>query len=256
MGSLSDKVALVTGAGGAIGRATALRFAAEGASVVISDIDVAAGEKTRDEVLAGNGKAIFVRADISVADDVRNMIQVTVETFGRLDCACNNAGYDGPVAPLIDIAESAFDKVLSINARGTFLCMQAEIRQMLQNGGGSIVNIASVAGLLGMPKMAPYSAAKHAVNGLTKTAALEYSKRGIRVNAICPGGIDTPMLAKLDQRQTKSEKSVVETMGAVHPIGRIGKPEEIAAAVVFLCSPQASFITGASLPVDGGYSVV
>ncbi|MCC0056182.1 MAG: glucose 1-dehydrogenase [Rhodobiaceae bacterium] len=253
---MDGKVALVTGAGGAIGRATAVRFAAAGASVVVSDIETTTGEATCKEILASGAKAIFVKADISAAADIGNLIDATVEKFGRLDYACNNAGFDGPVGPFLDISERAFEKVLAINAKGTFLCMQAEIRQMLKNEGGAIVNIASVAGLLGMPKLAAYSAAKHAVNGLTKTAALEYAKRGIRINSVCPGGIDTPMLAKLGQYKDKSGKTAIDTLAAAHPLGRIGTPDEIAATVVFLCSPEASFITGMNLPVDGGYTSI
>jgi len=250
------RVAIVTGAGGAIGRAVALRFAASGADVVVADIDEAGGRETVGQIEGVGARGLFVRTDVSAPDEVDALLRSTVETFGRLDYACNNAGFDGPIAALLDVSPSDFDRVMAVNARGTFLCMRAEIAQMLKNGGGAIVNIASVAGLLGMPKLSAYSAAKHAVNGLTKTAALEYAKRGIRINSICPGGIDTPMLAKLERYKSASDGSTAASMAAVHPVGRIGRPDEIAATVLFLCSPDAAFISGANLPVDGAYTAI
>ena len=252
MGIVSGKVALVTGSGAGIGRATALKFAEEGAKVVVSDIDRSGGEETVSLITKGGGEAVFVKADVSKPDEVNALISEAVNAFGRLDCACNNAGIEGKIAPLADQSVEDFDQVLSINLRGVFLCLQAEIRQML-TGGGAIVNLASVAGLIGFPGLSPYVATKHGVNGLTKNAALEYGKNGIRVNSICPGGIDTRMLDSLAEQSTGGAQSSHEMMDPLHPIGRIGTTEEVAELIVWLCSPRASFVTGANIPVDGGY---
>jgi NAD(P)-dependent dehydrogenase (short-subunit alcohol dehydrogenase family) len=252
MGIVSGKVALVTGAGAGIGRATALKFAEEGAKVVVSDIDRSGGEETVSLITKGGGEAVFVKADVSKPDEVNALINEAVKAFGRLDCACNNAGIEGRIAPLADQSVEDFDQVLSINLRGVFLCLQAEIRKML-TGGGAIVNLASVAGLIGFPGLSPYVATKHGVIGLTKNAALEYGKNGIRVNSICPGGIDTRMLDSLAEQSTGGVQSSHEMMDPLHPIGRIGTPEEVAELIVWLCSTRASFVTGANIPVDGGY---
>lgn len=253
MGIVSGKVALVTGSGAGIGRATALKFAKEGAKVVVSDINRSAGEETVSLITTGGGKAVFVKADVSKPDEVHALVSEAANAFGRLDCACNNAGIEGKIAPLADQSIEDFDQVLSINLRGVFLCLQAEIRQMLTGGGGAIVNLASVAGLIGFPGLSPYVATKHGVNGLTKNAALEYGKDGIRVNSICPGGIDTRMLDSLAEQSTGGAQSSHEMMDPLHPIGRIGTPEEVAELIVWLCSSRASFVTGANVPVDGGY---
>lgn len=253
MGLVSGKIALVTGSGAGIGRATAIRFAAEGAKVVVSDVNETGGAETVELIRKDGGEAIFVKADISSAADVSALIAKTVETYGRLDCACNNAGIEGKIAPLAEQDEADFDRVLTINAKGVFLCLKAELAQMASNGGGAIVNLASVAGLVGFPGLAPYVASKHAVNGLTKNAALEYGKHGIRVNSICPGGIDTRMLDSLAEQSTDGAQTSAEMMDPMHPIGRIGRPEEVAELIVWLCSPRASFMTGANVPVDGGY---
>ncbi len=253
MGLVSGKIALVTGSGAGIGRATATRFAAEGAKVVVSDVNETGGAETVELIRKDGGEAIFVKADISSAADVSALIAKTVETYGRLDCACNNAGIEGKIAPLAEQDEADFDRVLTINAKGVFLCLKAELAQMASNGGGAIVNLASVAGLVGFPGLAPYVASKHAVNGLTKNAALEYGKHGIRVNSICPGGIDTRMLDSLAEQSTDGAQTSAEMMDPMHPIGRIGRPEEVAELIVWLCSPRASFMTGANVPVDGGY---
>lgn len=251
MTMVAGKVALVTGAGAGIGRATALKFAEEGAKVVVSDVDAESGEETAAMIQKNGGEATFVKADVSSASEVDALVRKTVETYGRLDCACNNAGIEGKVGPFTDQADSDFDAVMAVNAKGTFLCLKAEIKQMLNDGGGAIVNLASVAGLIGFPGLAPYVASKHAVNGLTKNAALEYGKQGVRVNSICPGGIDTRMLDSLaDQTGAQSTE---EMMDPLHPIGRIGTPEEVAELIVWLCSPRASFVTGANIPIDGGY---
>ncbi len=253
MGIVSDKVALVTGSGTGIGRATALKFAAEGAKVVVSDIHQADGEETVGLIRDAGGEAGFVLCDVSDPDAVNGLIAETVKAYGRLDCACNNAGIEGKVAPLTDQSVDDFDNVISVNLRGTFLCLQAEIRQMMADGGGAIVNLASVAGLIGFPGLSPYVATKHGVNGLTKNAALEYGPSGIRVNSVCPGGIDTRMLDSLATQATAGAQSSKEMMDPMHPIGRIGTPDEVAQLIVWLCSPHASFMTGANIPVDGGY---
>ncbi|MBX3531944.1 MAG: SDR family oxidoreductase [Rhizobiaceae bacterium] len=253
MGLVNDKVALVTGAGAGIGRATAIKFAAEGARVIVSDIDSKGGEETADMIGAAGGEAKFVKTDVSRAADVEALVAGIAATYGRLDCACNNAGIEGRVATLIEQNEADFDRVLGVNARGVFLCMKAEIPLMLKGGGGAIVNLASVAGLIGFPGLSPYVASKHAVNGLTKNAALEYGKQGIRVNSVCPGGIDTRMLDSLAEQASGGAMTTAQMMDPLHPIGRIGTAEEVAELIVWLCSPRAGFVTGANVPVDGGY---
>jgi NAD(P)-dependent dehydrogenase (short-subunit alcohol dehydrogenase family) len=253
MGLVSGKVALVTGSGAGIGRATALKFASEGAKVMVSDVDVAGGEGTVDLVKAAGGEAAFFEADVSSPEAVDALIGQTVKTFGQLDCACNNAGIEGTIAPMTDQTMDNFDRIISINLRGTFLCLQAEIRQMLKAGSGAIVNLASVAGLIGFPGLSPYVASKHGVNGLTKNAALEYSKAGIRVNSVCPGGIDTRMLDSLADQATEGAQSSREMMSPLHPIGRIGTVDEVAELIVWLCSERAGFVTGVNVPVDGGF---
>lgn len=250
---LSGKIALVTGAGAGIGRATALKFAEEGARVVVSDIDADGGAETAEMVRKAGGEATFIRADVSNAVDVDAMVAHAVATYGRLDCACNNAGIEGLVVPMVDQTEENFDRIISVNLRGVFLCLRAEIAALLKSGGGAIVNLSSVAGLIGFPGLSPYVASKHGVNGLTKNAALEYAKNGIRVNSICPGGIDTRMLDSLADQASGGSASASEMMAPLHPLGRIGTGDEVANLIVWLCSPRASFVTGAHVPIDGGY---
>lgn len=253
MGMVTGKIAMVTGAAAGIGRAAALKFAAEGAKVMVSDVNAAGGAETVSMIRAAGGEAEFQRTDVSVPADVTALIDRTVASFGRLDCACNNAGIEGRIAPLAEQPLDNFERIIAVNLRGTFLCLQAEIAQMLKQGGGAIVNLASVAGLIGFPGLSPYVASKHGVNGLTKNAALEYGKQGIRVNSICPGGIDTRMLDSLADQATAGTMNSHEMLDPLHPIGRIGRAEEVAELIVWLCSDRASFVTGVNMPIDGGY---
>ena len=247
-GLLEGKVALVTGGASGIGRATALAFAREGAKVVIADVAVEDGEETVRMIEESGGKAIFVETDVSQSDQVEALINKAVETYGRLDCAFNNAGIEGEQALTPDCTEENWDRVININLKGVWLGMKYEIPQMLKQGGGAIVNMSSVAGLVGFPSSPAYVASKHGILGLTKTAALEYATEGIRVNAVCPGVIRTPMV----ERATGGDPEVEAQFAAMEPVGRMGKPEEVAEAVVWLCSDAASFVTGHSMVVDGG----
>lgn len=253
MGLVDGLTVVITGAGAGIGRATARRFAAEGAQVVVSDIDTNGAAETVNMIEREGGTATMVPADVTKPADVMALIDQAVATYGKIDCAVNNAGIEGKMAPLADQPEDNFDAIISVNLKGTFLCMQAEIAAMLKSGGGTIVNLSSVAGLIGFPGLSPYVASKHGVAGLTKNAALEYGKSGIRVNAVCPGGIDTRMLDSLAEQATSGAQSSAEMMDPMHPIGRIGTPQEVAELIVWLCAPQSSFVTGAIIPVDGGY---
>jgi NAD(P)-dependent dehydrogenase (short-subunit alcohol dehydrogenase family) len=251
-GQLTGKVALVTGGGSGIGRATALAAAREGARLVVADADPAGGEETVGAVRAAGGEALFVRADVSVAAEAGALVGRTVAVYGRLDCAHNNAGVEGPRAPLHAYAEAAWDRVMAVNLKGTWLCMQHEIRQMLEQGGGAVVNTASVAGLIGSSSgICAYNASKHGIVGLTRTAALEYAKSGVRVNAVCPGLVATPMTDRL----FGGDAALAARFAAALPTGRSAAPEEVAAAVVWLCSDAASYVTGVAMPVDGGYLV-
>ncbi len=247
-GLTEGKVALVTGAGSGIGRATALVFAREGAKVVVSDIVVEGGQETVQQIEAAGGEAIFVKADVSQAADVETLIAKTVETYGRLDCAFNNAGIEGGMKLTIDCTKEEFDRTIAVNLTGVWLCMKYEIQQMLSQGSGAIVNTASAAGLVGFPGLPDYVASKHGVVGLTKTAALEYAKSGIRVNAVCPGVIQTPMV----ERGAQLSPGFDELALSMEPVGRFGQPSEIGEAVVWLCSDAASFVTGIPMQVDGG----
>ena len=247
-GELEGKVALVTGASAGIGRESALAFAAAGARVVVSDVVVDGGEETVSQIQSGGGEATFVHADVSQTEEVEALVHQTVETYGRLDCAHNNAGIEGDMAPTAECAEANWDRTIAINLKGVWLCMKSEIRQMLRQGGGAIVNTSSAAGLVGFANLPAYVASKHGIAGLTKTAALEYAEQGIRVNAVCPGVIHTPMIDRIVNGDAETEAQFT----ALEPVGRMGSPAEVAQAVVWLCSDAASFVTGLAMPVDGG----
>ena len=248
-GRLDGKIALITGAGSGIGRASALTFAREGAKVAVADKLMDGGQETVRMVEAAGGTASFIEVDVSDAASVEAMVNATVETYGRIDCAYNNAGIEGQVAPTDSYADDMFDKVIAVNLTGVWLCMKYEIPRLLEHGGGAIVNTASGAGLIGVAGLSAYVASKHGVIGLTKTAALEYAKSGIRVNAVCPGLIQTPMVERL----TADQPQLGEALVAMEPVGRTGRPEEIAESVVWLCSDAASFVTGHAMSVDGGF---
>ena len=246
---MSGKVALVTGAGMGIGRASALAFAREGAKVVVADILSVAGKETVSLIKKTGGEAIFVKADVSKADQVQALVNKAVDTYGRLNYAHNNAGISGtPGVTTADCTEENWNQVMNINLKGTWYCMKYEIPEMLKIGGGAIVNTASKAGLVGSPGVPAYVASKHGVVGLTKAAALEYAKQGIRVNAVCPGVV----LTELVQRFWDADPKVKAHAADAIPLGRVAMPEEIAEAAVWLCSDAASFITGHAMAVDGG----
>jgi NAD(P)-dependent dehydrogenase (short-subunit alcohol dehydrogenase family) len=246
---LEDKVGLVSGGTSGIGRDTAVLFAKAGAKVVVAGRREPEGLETIELVRAAGGDGLFVKTDVSKAPEVDALVQKVVEKFGRLDVAFNNAGIEGVWAPIIRQSEEDWDRTIEINLKGVWLCLKYEIRQMLKQGrGGAIVNMASIIGLVGSAGVAAYSASKHGVIGLTKTAALETAKSGIRVNAVCPGFTETPMADR-----TLRAPAVREYVLSCHPIGRFGKPSEIAEAVVWMCSDRASFMTGQSLVLDGGF---
>lgn len=248
---LRGKVVLVTGGGSGIGRATALAAARHGARVAVADVDVEGGQAVAEEVVAAaRGEARFFRCDVRRADQVDAMVADVVAAFGSLNGAFNAAGVLGPWATLAEASEADFDDVVATNLKGTFLCQRAELRVMLAAGAGAIVNCSSVAGTSGFAEAGPYSATKHGILGLTRTAALECAKRGVRVNAVCPGAVLTPMLERA------AEGDDVAAFGKAHPVGRLGRPEEVAAAVVWLLGDDASFVTGHALMVDGGLSAL
>ena len=253
-GLLKGKVALVTGAGSGIGRATSIVFAREGAKVVVSDIDIESGSKTVRIIREAGGEALFVKADVSKAQDVESMVNRTIETYTSLHCACNNAGITGTKSGgektifCAEEGEEDWDRTMDVNLKGVWFCMKYEIPQILNSGGGAIVNISSIAGLIGSQLgLVAYSASKHGVIGLTKTAAIEFAKQGIRINAVCPGATRTAIIDRFI-----SDPKAEARMASNNPMNRIASPSEIAEAVVWLCSDAASFVTGIAMPVDGG----
>lgn len=248
-GSLADKVIIVTGAGGGIGEAAARHFASEGARVVAAGRTLASVEQVADAIVAAGGQCVPCRADVASADDCRAMVALAIDAYGRLDGAFNNAGIDGPLAPAADYPEDAFDQVIAINLKGVWNSMRFQIPAMVETGGGSIVNNASGLGEVGQYNMVAYCGAKAGVLGLTRSAALDYGARGVRVNALSPGVIETPMMTG----QMAAYPELREMLLARHPIGRLGSPIEIARAAAWMLSDASSFMIGANVAVDGGY---
>lgn len=241
-------VALVTGAGSGIGRCSAMIFAREGAAVVVADMVLDAAEETAEEIRSGGGEATAVRCDVSSEADVRAMLEITLQSYGKLDAAHNNAGMSHPQMLTAELSDEAFDRTVAVNLRGVWLCMKYEIGRMLDNGGGAIVNAGSTAAVVGLPKFAAYTATKHGVVGLTKSAALDYADKGVRVNVVSPGPTRTPMMLNAMAENPEREEFVRSGI----PMGRMAEPAEVAEAAVWMCSDRASFITGQVLQVDGG----
>jgi NAD(P)-dependent dehydrogenase (short-subunit alcohol dehydrogenase family) len=250
-GSFAGKVAFVTVAGTGIGRATALAFAREGAGVAVADVSEQGNRETARMIEEAGGRALAVACDVTRTEDVKAALDKAVETFGRLDVAFNNAGVEQPIMPAADLTEEEWDRIVDVDLRGVFLCMKHEIPLMLEQGGGAIVNTSSGAGVKGFAGQAAYCAAKHGIVGLSKAAALDYASQNIRVNAVCPGIIETPMMDRFSGGTLEGRERVISQ----EPVGRMGTPEEIAAAVLWLCSDAASFATGHAMVVDGGQTV-
>ena len=248
--SLQNKVVLVTGGASGIGRVTALALAQAGAKVALADVDAAGGEATAKLIQEHGSEALFVRTDVGDAAAVQSLMQTIITTYGRLDCAFNNAGIEGLPTRTADASEDDFDRIMRVNVKGVWLCMKAEIQQMVAQGGGVIVNTASVAGLVGAHSLPIYSASKHAVVGLTKSAAVEYARKGVRVNAVCPTVIRTPMV----ERGLAALPEFMDVVKQSIPMRRIGEPEEVAAAVLWLFSDASRFVTGTTLSIDGGFT--
>jgi NAD(P)-dependent dehydrogenase (short-subunit alcohol dehydrogenase family) len=250
-GTLEGKVALVTGAGSGIGRACAEAMAVHGAKVVVSDIAPKGGDETVARIRRARGEAIFAKCDVTKSADVEALVNAAMKQYGRLDCACNNAGIGGASALTGDYPEESWSQVIAVNLTGVWLCTKHEIAAMLEHGGGSIVNMASILGTVGFAGAVAYVSAKHGVVGLTKTAAIEYATKGVRVNAVCPGFIETPLV---EQAGMTKGSEAYDAIAGRHAMKRLGTPEEVAAMVVWLCSDAASFVTGATMLVDGGYT--
>jgi NAD(P)-dependent dehydrogenase (short-subunit alcohol dehydrogenase family) len=248
--SFENQVALVTGAAAGMGLATAKAFAEAGAAVALADVNEDSARAAAEELIAAGHKAMAVRCNVAGEAEVAAMVEKTVSPFGRLDAAYNNAGVQSPAMETADANGEEFDRVNGINLRGVWNCMKYELRQMREQGSGAIVNCSSIGGLIGLPGRAVYHVSKHGVIGLTKSAALEYAARGIRINAVCPGTIETPMVAEMLVKEPEAMKEILRDQ----PIGRLGRPEEIASAVLWLCSPGASFVIGHALAVDGGFT--
>jgi len=250
IGRVENKIALVTGGGSGLGRATVQALAREGAKVLVADLNLESAHETVTMVAETGGEASAFAMDVTIAAQVEAMVQTTVERYGRLDCAFNNAGIPGKVGTsVIDYEEEDWDRVIAVDLKGVWLGMKYELKQMLKQGRGVVVNTASIAGLVGLVGSSPYVASKHGVVGLTKTAALEFAQQNIRVNAVCPGVFRTPLVEKIIAELPEREELYL----SAQPIGRMGRPEELAEAVVWLCSDAASFVTGHAFPVDGGY---
>jgi len=247
---MKGKTALVTGAGSGIGRATAELFAMHGATVVVTDQNLKAAEETLRRIKKAGGDGIAMLVDASDEEQVEEMVSETVRSLGVLDYACNNAGIEGEQGTVTECSKANWEKVLQVNLQGLWYCLKYELLEMQHNGGGAIVNISSVAGLVGFAGLPAYVASKHAINGLTRTAALENASEGIRVNSVCPGAIQTSMIDRVVGEDPNARKG----LEAQHPMGRFGRPEEVAEAVVWLCSDKASYITGQALAVDGGFT--
>ena len=243
---MKNKVVIITGAASGIGKATAELFAKHGASVVISDIQEAEGKATTENIIANGGKASFIKTDVSRPEEMEALVNFAIKTYGKLDIAVNNAGLGGELNPIADMSIEGWNKVIEVNLNSIFYGMKYQIQAMLKNGDGSIVNIASILGAVGFAGSSAYTAAKHGVVGISKAAALEYSSQGIRINAVGPGFIETPLLNALDA-EMKSQ------LASLHPIGRLGTSEEVAELILWLASDKASFVTGSYYPVDGGY---
>ncbi|MHB8113917.1 MAG: glucose 1-dehydrogenase [Bellilinea sp.] len=248
MNEFNGRVAIVTGASSGIGRTSALFYARDGAKVVVSDLNKDGGQETVQLIQAAGGDAFFVKTDVSNPSDCEELVKKTVEKYGRLDLACNNAGIGGEQNMTADYSIEGWQKVIGVNLSAVFYCMKYEIAEMLKAGGGAIVNMASILGQVGFAGSPAYVAAKHGVIGLTRDAALEYAAKGIRINAIGPAFISTPLISALE-----SNPEAYNNLVALHPLGRLGKPEEVAELVVWLSSNRASYITGSYYPIDGGY---
>jgi NAD(P)-dependent dehydrogenase (short-subunit alcohol dehydrogenase family) len=251
-GRLEGKVALVTGAASGIGEATSRLIAREGGRVVLADVQAERGENLAESIRRDGGEAAFVQCNVADREQVASLIDTTIDTYGRLDCAFNNAGVRGPAVVTSEYPEDEWDRVIAVDLKGVWLCLAHELVKMAEQGGGSIVNMASIAGVVAFPFISPYNAAKFGVRGLTKTAALEYAAKNVRVNAVCPGYVDTPMVVEALEG-AGPDSDAYKAIEELHPMKRLAAPEEVAETVLWLLSDSSSFVTGADIPVDGGY---